>query len=65
MKNEVVVTPATLATRDRRFHAMFYQPNAAIRKFKVTGLPEPEGRTGAWSLFSSMASQQRKILKTR
>ena len=52
MKNEVVVNTGHPGYSGLvRFRAMFYQPNAAVRKFKVTGLPVPEGRTGAWSLF--------------
>ena len=52
MKNEEVVNTGHPGYSGLvRFRAMFYQPNAAIRKFKVTGLPVPEGRTGAWSLF--------------
>ena len=51
MKNEVVVNTGHPGYSGLvRFRAMFYQPNAAVRKFKVTGLPVP-GRTGAWSLF--------------
>ena len=52
MKNEVVVDTGHPGYSGLvRFRAMFYQPNLAVRKFKVTGLPVPEGRTGAWSLF--------------
>jgi outer membrane protein assembly factor BamD (BamD/ComL family) len=52
MKDQVVVNTGHPGYSGLvRFRTIFYQPNAAVRKFKVTGLPVPEGRTGAWSLF--------------